>query len=459
MTHGTCYSLTSQLQHSTRTVFIASYLNFRIANMPSSSSENTHASSDLAPEVLIKVENVGKIFCRDLKKSLFYGLKDSMRDLLGWRVASSSTSGNRKLRKDEFWANKGISFELRRGECLGLIGHNGAGKTTLLKMLNGLIKPDAGIIEMRGRVGALIALGAGFNPILTGRENIYINASVIGLSREEIDEKLDEIIDFSEIGKFIDSPVQTYSSGMQVRLGFAVATAINPDILIIDEVLAVGDLGFTIKCLNRMAEIIPNGAVIFVSHSMPFVNRICTHAMLMDHGAEEYYGDNIAHAIEQYIHKFPSSGKTNQGNGGMKVIQTGLRAEPDKPYIYDGSYIHQNGKPLQIELEFQINDPTIREFRAGLIILDQQLREILHCSPNDDQIFKVPVGAKSVKVEAQLPDIYPNSARHTITVSATAADASGNIYCRTTNSAEFLVRAPTVGWAANIVRCPWKVIR
>jgi len=186
-------------------------------------------------EILISVDNVSKKFCRSLKKSLWYGVKDIGAELFG------RSATHEHLRESEFWANREISFELRRGECLGLIGRNGAGKTTLLRMLNGLIKPDNGRIEMRGRVGALIALGAGFNPILSGRENIYVNASVLGLNRHEIDMKMDEIIEFAEIGEFIDMPVQNYSSGMAVRLGFAVATALEPDILILDEVLAVGD--------------------------------------------------------------------------------------------------------------------------------------------------------------------------------------------------------------------------
>ena len=198
------------------------------------SSHSAISNQPADPEVLVRIENVGKIFCRDLKKSLFYGLKDSVRDLTVQRKGSASSASERPLRKGEFWANRGISFELRRGECIGLIGHNGAGKTTLLKMLNGLIKPDTGRIEMRGRLSALIALGAGFNPILTGRENIYINGSVLGFSTKEIDNKIDEIIDFAEIREFIDAPVQTYSSGKQVRLGFAVASTMDPDILIID---------------------------------------------------------------------------------------------------------------------------------------------------------------------------------------------------------------------------------
>ena len=236
-------------------------------------------------EPLIKVEGVSKKFCRSLKKSLWYGLQDLAREITGRRCG-----GDGRLRPDEFWAVKDVSFELNRGERLGLIGRNGAGKTTLLRMLNGLIKPDAGRIEMRGRVGGLIALGAGFNPILTGRENIYVNASVLGLSKREIDEKLDEIIDFAEIGEFIDSPVQNYSSGMQVRLGFAVATTLDPDILMLDEVLAVGDAAFRYKCHHRINKALKQSAVIFVSHDMPSLARICNKTLVLKNGEMRFWG-------------------------------------------------------------------------------------------------------------------------------------------------------------------------
>ena len=164
-------------------------------------------------QVLVKVEGLSKKFCKDLKTSLWYGVKDLFSGITG-------RHNDGGLRPKEFWAVKDISFELRRGECLGLIGHNGAGKSTLLKILNGLINPDEGKVTIRGRVGALIELGAGFNPILSGRENIYNNGAVLGFTKTEIDQRLEEIIEFAELREFIDMPVQNYSSGMKVRLGF-----------------------------------------------------------------------------------------------------------------------------------------------------------------------------------------------------------------------------------------------
>ncbi len=260
-----------------------------VTHLPSSVSARSNDESD----VLIKAENVSKKFCRSLKKSLWYGMKDMAAELAG------GSRQHNQLRKDEFWAVNDISFELKRGECLGLLGRNGAGKTTLLKMLNGLVKPDKGQITIHGRVGALIALGAGFNPILTGRENIYVNASVLGLTKREIDEKVEEIIEFSGIRAFIDTPVQNYSSGMQVRLGFAVATALDPDVLLLDEVLAVGDAEFRAKCYNRVAKLMRRSAVIFVTHSMEHIGQICTDALFLANGSIVAKGDPVE-CIREY---------------------------------------------------------------------------------------------------------------------------------------------------------------
>ncbi|MHC0442745.1 ABC transporter ATP-binding protein [Flavobacterium sp. 3-210] len=217
---------------------------------------------------------------------------------------------NTDLRPKEFWAVRDINFELRRGECLGLIGHNGAGKSTLLKILNGLINPDEGKVTMRGRIGALIELGAGFNPILTGRENIYNNGAILGFSKNEINSKIEEIIDFAEIHEFIDMPVQNYSSGMKVRLGFAIAAQMEPDVLIIDEVLAVGDLGFVLKCFKRIDQLIPNTAIIFVSHSMPMISRISNQIILMDHGVVDFQGFDVAKGVNKYYGKFVNNSES-----------------------------------------------------------------------------------------------------------------------------------------------------
>lgn len=330
-------------------------------------------------EILIKVENVSKKFSKDLKKSLYYGVLDVFAGIFG-------SSKKRALRGDEFWAVRNVSFELRRGECLGLIGHNGAGKSTLLKMLNGLISPDEGRIEMHGRVAALIELGAGFNPILTGRENIYNNGSVLGLTKKEIDEVVEEIIDFSELREFIDAPVQNYSSGMKVRLGFAVATCIKPDVLILDEVLAVGDAGFKIKSFNKISEIIKNCAVIFVSHSMPTMMRICSKMVFLSRGEVNYIGDNISQAIELYYQAFEGEQSKIEFNDGAEILNIKCnekKCDIDEfaPLIYLDDLI----------LEFDVNfKTTVKAYYVAIVIVDKDLKIVAqHFSNKFHPVFDV----------------------------------------------------------------------
>jgi lipopolysaccharide transport system ATP-binding protein len=245
-------------------------------------------------EPMIVVNQVSKKFCRDLKRSLWYGVKDVSSELIG------SQNSRINLRKDEFWAVKDASFEVSSGEAVGLIGHNGAGKTTLLRMFNGLIKPDLGLIQVKGRMQALIALGAGFNPVLTGRENVYVNASILGISKAETDRRFDEIVDFSGIEEFIDMPVQSYSSGMTVRLGFAIAANLEPDILLVDEVLAVGDLAFKTKCQLRIQELKQSGvAIVFVSHNLHAISHVCNRAITMEKGRIIFDG-GTEEAIDVY---------------------------------------------------------------------------------------------------------------------------------------------------------------
>jgi lipopolysaccharide transport system ATP-binding protein len=268
-------------------------------------------------EVLVRVEGLSKKFCRNLKRSLVYGGTDIVKGFLGMEKSSM-------LRNDEFWAIENVNFELRRGECLGLIGHNGAGKSTLLKMLNGLIRPDKGRIEMNGKVGALIELGAGFSPFLTGRENVYNNGAVLGFSKAEIDRRFDEIVEFAELKDFIDTPVQNYSSGMKVRLGFAIAAHMEPDILLIDEVLAVGDMGFVLKCINRMDVLKQKTAMIFVSHAMPQISRMCSSVLLLSNGKQIAYTSDISYGLSAFYGQFDQKYTNYIGSPDARLVDVKL---------------------------------------------------------------------------------------------------------------------------------------
>lgn len=314
----------------------------------------------MSDDVLIRVENVSKKFCRDLKRSLWYGVKDIASELAG------QSKKDHALRKGEFWAVKDVSFELRRGECLGLIGHNGAGKSTLLKMLNGLIKPDKGRITMHGRVGALIELGAGFNPILTGRENLYINGQILGFSKKEIDQKFDAIVDFAEVGEFIDTPIQNYSSGMKVRLGFAIASQMEPDVLLIDEVLAVGDIAFRIKCLNRLSELLSNCAVIFVSHNMQQIARISNAALLMKGGTVAGHSSDIHRIIEKYFELISSEKQMVLGTGQAEIHTFTLNSgNSEKPKF---------GDEISINISYQIHHGVKGQHILILNFLDVEMK-------------------------------------------------------------------------------------
>jgi len=243
---------------------------------------------------VLSVEGVSKKFCRDLKRSLFYGVQDIAADLTGGRRHSD------RLRPREFWALQSVSFQLHRGQAVGLVGSNGAGKSTLLRIISGLIKPDTGKVRIRGRLAPLIALGAGFNPILTGRENIFANMSILGLSTRQIKQCFQEVVEFAEIESAIDAPVQTYSSGMAARLGFACAIYTEPEILLIDEVLAVGDARFKAKCYRRLYELRQKGvAFILVNHNSQAILNICDTALYLSGGSLIAQGD-VNQVIDRY---------------------------------------------------------------------------------------------------------------------------------------------------------------
>ncbi|MCO5060589.1 MAG: ABC transporter ATP-binding protein [Kiritimatiellae bacterium] len=290
-------------------------------------------------EYLLEARHLSKRFARSLRAAMIYGLADVFQTTFiprrfrsahyATRLADAERGGAAlpelpKLRPTEFWALRDVSFQLKRGDCVGLVGANGAGKSTLFALLSGIYGPSSGAVEVRGSLQALIALGAGFHPMLTGRENIYINASVLGLRDVEIARRLDAIIEFSELGEFVDAPVRTYSSGMLVRLGFSVAAHLDPEILLIDEVLAVGDSRFQIKCQTHTRKLIESGkGIMLVSHYMHNIQGMCTSALWLDKGQVMQQGDvyEVCSAYQRHLFKSGAltAGREKESSGGFSA--------------------------------------------------------------------------------------------------------------------------------------------
>lgn len=307
---------------------------------------------ELANDTVIKVEGLHKKFCSHLRRSMFYGTLDVMRDMLGWRYDAG------QLRPHEFWALADINMELKRGEALGIIGQNGSGKTTLLRILNGIFPPDRGTVAIRGRIGALLAVGAGFHPHMTGRENIRLNGTIMGMSRREIAKQFDAIVDFADIGNFLEAPVATYSSGMTVRLGFAIAIHAHPEIMLADEALAVGDLQFALKCYRKISEYRKNGgALMLVSHSMQLVRNTCQQALWIDKGVPVASGptQGVCDSYEQFMIK--KDGR----RVGEAATGSGIINNDPLTRIYKVSFLdaagqdlreHRWGQPLTVRIHF-----------------------------------------------------------------------------------------------------------
>ena len=409
-------------------------------------------------DILIKAEHVSKKFCRSLKRSLWYGVNDVAHSLNPWaRDANGNATENarsRQLRQDEFWALNDISFEVHRGDCLGLIGHNGAGKSTLLKILNNLIRPDVGRITMRGRVGALIELSAGFNPILTGRENIFTQAALLGFSAREIREKFDAIVSFAELEQFIDMPLQNYSSGMAIRLGFAVSSQMEPDILLVDEVLAVGDVGFRTKCLARIGELLSKTAFIFVSHSMPQVARVATRILHLDHGQTRTYTDSLSAGMESYYSTFSRGGVVRGGTGDIKV--TSIIAKSGNHVANESETLslrYGDSIDLWIECEFlrERIDATIQ-----LVVWNQELVPVMDVLGRN--MLRVPLRPNAdghVRIQTCIPQSQFNSGCYSISVNILSADGL-TLFCSVDRAIELSVDSNHGSGCAFVVCADWK---
>ncbi len=324
---------------------------------------------------------------------------DSLRDLIPAataRLLGRSRPSAGDLNDKEFWAVHDVSFEVGPGEALGIIGPNGAGKSTILKLLCRILRPTRGTCEVRGRAGALIEVAAGFHPDLTGRENVFLQGAIMGMKRGDISRKFDEIVEFAGVSEFIDTQVKRYSSGMNARLGFSIAAHLDPDVLLIDEVLSVGDAAFQDRCVERMRELIARGIpVVFISHNLPAVLELCTRAIVVDHGTVKFDGDPAA-AIQEYrlvpwtkTHRKDSASSTSP----IRIARTELLNDRG-----ESAAVFQTGGGLRIRVKYDAPQPV----KNASIAVDVHRGDGVYCAGINTMMDKRDLGVLSGKGHVDL---------------------------------------------------------
>lgn len=345
-------------------------------------------------ENVISVRNLGKKYLIGERGRAYKTLRDSIARRFR-RIANDGISKKNGNHRKEFWALKDISFDVAQGEVIGIIGHNGAGKSTLLKVLSRITEPSEGYANILGRIGSLLEVGTGFHHELTGRENIYLSGAILGMKKSEIDLRFDEMVAFAGVDEFIDTPIKHYSSGMNLRLGFAVAAHLEPDILLIDEVLAVGDMEFQKKCLNKMEDVATQGrTVLFVSHNMGSIKELCQSVLVLKNGNIDFFGD-VIEGIQHYSQSIMGSNIQEVGavvnQGFVRLFVNGAKGIPK---IY-------NTEAFEVTTELSI--------RADLFNVD------IHCFLDDAEgtqivhnrqleFEKLPIGIH--RINATIPPLY-----------------------------------------------------
>jgi lipopolysaccharide transport system ATP-binding protein len=335
-------------------------------------------------DIAIRVDHLGKQYRIGAQMDRYQTLRDS---LVEWvKIPSRMLREGLSFNRETIWALKDISFEVRKGEVLGIVGRNGAGKSTLLKILSRVTEPSEGYAEIRGRVGSLLEVGTGFHPELTGRENIYLNGAILGMKRNEINRKFDEIIDFSGVEKFIDTPVKRYSSGMYLRLAFAVAAHMEPEILVVDEVLAVGDAEFQRKCLGKMSDVASEGrTVLFVSHNMSAILRLTEETLVLEQGHLLMRAPSME-AVDYYL----TSGFSQSGQRQWHADEIPVDSAPFQPIAIrinnqQGDEVEtvRSVEPFSIEVEYYLSAP-VTGLRLGIYLLTSHGEPIFTSFDTDD---------------------------------------------------------------------------
>lgn len=329
---------------------------------------------------ILEIKNISKKYRIRHEQESYLSLRDNIVNIFSSPFKSykkSGTTENRNAKSEEFWALKDVSFDVFPGESIGIIGKNGAGKSTLLKILSRITPPTKGRIISRGRIASLLEVGTGFHAELSGRENIFLNGSILGMKKKEIISKFDEIVDFSGVEKFLDTPLKHYSSGMQLRLAFAVAAFLEPEILLIDEVLAVGDAEFQRKCLGKMEDVTKNQGrtVLFVSHNLSQVQSLCSSGVLLQEGKVLYNGP-----MNNVLSRYLSSGETKYYIDVKNFPRLGVKHKSfqlESLGINKGNPIFEN-EPVTLEISFSNSQP-INELVVGFSITDMLNNVIIEC--------------------------------------------------------------------------------
>jgi lipopolysaccharide transport system ATP-binding protein len=301
---------------------------------------------------IIEIRNVSKRYELGESAAAYGNIREALVQLFRkpWDIISqASTKGTRNSKQNSFWALKDVNLDIQKGDTVGIIGSNGAGKSTLLKILSRITDPTEGFVKVRGHIASLLEVGTGFHPELTGRENIYLNGAILGMQKAEIDSKFDDIASFAGIGKFLDTPVKRYSSGMYVRLAFSIAAHLDPEILIVDEVLAVGDVAFQKKCLGKMAEACARArTVFFVSHNLAAVESLCNRGIVLQQGAVVFNG-GAKEAIQYYLHNISGEG-SHQNSHVLDLSSAAGRSPKYRPQLKRLELYTEDDRPLSGEL-------------------------------------------------------------------------------------------------------------